>query len=383
MSAPAFDLLSTEPPLRYGAMHARACALALRQGVARWGVYLLMAAVLAGAGADLVSAVAAVQALAAWLVLPLFWAAAQGPAWLLAGVLLHALVGTGLLVGVRQALWPSAWAEQERALPIPPGEQMRSDLLLLGLALVPWLALCAGGAAVWSLRRPAWLQAHEGTAMLALLVACVASLGGGLVMQRLRRRPWRLGVPVAQAASTAASAAPAPRRWMPWPNALLWLPLWRAVATRSGLTLALGVPAVLALASGAALAPAWAPWWLAAQALAGLVLVSRLNQLTLLELGPLAAAASVLPLHPRRLAWARQALAAAPLALGLLATVLGVWLAVPAGQLRTARLLSWAVCAASAGLMELRWTHRDAGVKAVRWLFMLILSVALGSEVWQ
>jgi hypothetical protein len=383
MRAPAFDFVTPEPTLRYGAVHARACLLAVRQGVGRWGVYVLMAALLAGAGADPGSAVAALQALAAWLVLPLFWAVAQGPLLGLAGVVLHALAGAGLLLGARQWLWPSAWAEQERALPIPPGEQTRSDLLLLALALVPWLALCAGGAAVWLWRRPAWLQGHEAGAATALMLACAASLGAGLLMQRLRRRPWLLGAPALQAASSAASVDRPRARRLHWSTALLWLPLWRGVARRSGLTLALGCVTALAVAACAALAPAWAPWWLAAQALVGLVLVSRLNQLTLLELDPLAAASAVLPLHPRQLTWARQALAAAPLVLGLGATVLCVWLAVPAGQLRGARLLSWALCAASAGLMELRWTHRDPSVKAVRWLFMLILSVALGSEVWQ
>jgi len=344
-----------------------------------------MAALLASAGADLASAVAALQALAAWLVLPLFWAVARGPAWALAGLVLHTAAGAGLLWAARQWLWPANWAEQERALPIAPRAQARSDLRLILLALLPWCVLCAGGAAVWLARRPAWLAGHEPVAALALLAALLGAMAEGVWMQRVRRRPpaWgRMGT-AGQPASAQAPAGPVWRRGsvVGWPRALLWWPLWRGVAPRSGRSLALALAAVLTPVVAACVAPRVAPWWLAALSLLALVAVSRLKQLTQLELAPLLEAGTPLPLAASRLRAAQQMLAAAPLLLGLAAMVGSLWLVVPAGQLRGGRVLSWAVCVASAGAMELRWAQRDASVRSARWIFMLVLSVALGSEV--
>lgn len=384
-AAPFFKPLP--PTLSYGAMHAMACWLALRQGARRWAVYVLMAAVLAGAGAGLASALVALQAMAAWLVLPLFWAVAQGPVWALAGLALHALAGAGLLWAARQWLWPVTWAEQERALPIAPQAQASSDLRLIFLALLPWCVMCAGGAAVWLVRRPAWLAGHEGQAALALLAALLGAMALGVVMQRQRRRPppsWRLAVP-GQPTAARSRAAGLPQRWavVGWPRALLWWPLWRGVAPRTGRALSLAVVVVLAIAAAVAVAPRAAPWWLAALSLAGLVAVSRLKLLTQLELAPLLDACTPLPLSASHLRAAQQVLAALPLLLGLAAMLCTLWLMVPSGQLRGGRVLSWAVCVASAGAMELRWTQRDAGVRSPRWIFMLVLSVALGSEVWR
>jgi hypothetical protein len=155
------------------------------------------------------------------------------------------------------------------------------------------------------------------------------------------------------------------------------------VAPRTGRALSLAVVVVLAIAAAVAVAPRAAPWWLAALSLAGLVAVSRLKLLTQLELAPLLDACTPLPLSASHLRAAQQVLAALPLLLGLAAMLCTLWLMVPSGQLRGGRVLSWAVCVASAGAMELRWTQRDAGVRSPRWIFMLVLSVALGSEVWR
>lgn len=375
------------PTLSYGAMHALACWLALRQGARRWAVYVLMAAVLAGAGADLASALAALQALAAWLVLPLFWAVAQGPLWALAGLLLHTLAGAGLLWGARQWLWPAQWAEQERALPIAPSAQTRSDLRLIFLALLPWCVMCVGGAAVWLVRRPAWLAGHEGRAALALLAALAGAMALGVLMQRLRRKPPPSGRPALprQPAAAHPRSMAVQRPWavVAWPRALLWWPLWRGVAPRSMRALALAVVVVFTLAAAAAVLPRAAPWWLAALGLAALVAVSRLKVLTQLELVPLLDACTPLPLSAIHLRAAQQALAALPLLLGVAAMLGTLWLVVPAGQLRGGRVLAWAMCVVVAGAMELRWAQPDAGVRSARWLFMLVLSVALGSEVWR
>jgi hypothetical protein len=388
-------LITAGPTLSYGAVHARACALALRQGARRWGVYVLVVAVLASAGAGWASALAAVQALAAWLVLPLFWSVAQGPGWALGGTLAHGLAGAGLLLGARQWLWPAHWAEAERALPIAPAEQRQSDVRLIALALLPWAALSGGGAAVWLLARPPWLHGHGLVSTLALAVALGLSMLLGLCMQHLRRRaPAASARTAPSAALTARSvpagaarqsdrAAPAAAARVNWPRAVLWWPLWRGVAPRTAKLLLAGCGLVLALAVAAAALPQWAPWWLAAQALAGLVLVSRLNLLSQLELAPQLAACAALPLSPTRLERSRRLMAVLPHVLGVVVMALAVCAAVPADQLRGGRVLGWAVCAVAAAAMDLEMKHSDDANQALRWLFMLILTLAWGSEVWR
>ena len=247
--------------------------------------------------------------------------------------------------------------------------------------------MCVGGAAVWLVRRPAWLAGHEGRAALALLAALAGAMALGVLMQRLRRKPPPSGRPALprQPAAAHPRSMAVQRQWavVAWPRALLWWPLWRGVAPRSMRALALAVVVVFTLAAAAAVVPRAAPWWLATLSLAALVAVSRLKVLTQLELAPLLDACTPLPLSAIHLRAAQQALAALPLLLGVAAMLGTLWLVVPAGQLRGGRVLAWAVCVASAGAMELRWTQPDAGVRSARWLFMLVLSVALGSEVWR
>jgi hypothetical protein len=159
---------------------------------------------------------------------------------------------------------------------------------------------------------------------------------------------------------------------------VLW-PLQRGQAPRSarhaGITLALG-----GLIVGAAVGwPGWAPAWLALVALATLVAVSRARVLAALELRPLLAACAPLPLSSRAWGWRLDAASAAPALLVVAAMAACVLGAVPGA--RGAVLAAWVGWLVLAAALELRVPVADASVQAARWLFLLVVAVALGSEV--
>ncbi len=134
VSANPFPTNGSGPRLSYGAMRLRWCGWALLAFARRWGVYLVVTAAVVGAGSN--SPVQAVSAVAAWLVLPLFWAAGQGN-WLLPAWVAQVLLGLALLWGARALLWPPQWAEAERALPLRRSDTQVSDACVVSLALAP------------------------------------------------------------------------------------------------------------------------------------------------------------------------------------------------------------------------------------------------------
>jgi hypothetical protein len=364
-------------PLSYAAVRARACRQAARAFVARWGVYALIAALVAGAGADAASGAAAVAALAGWVVLPLFWCVSQGWAWGVPATLLQGALGAALLWGLRQIIWPECWAEAERALPLLPQDIRRADLRWLGMVALPWVLLMGTGAGVWLVTTPPWLKGHQAAAVLAWLMAMALMLALGVAMQAARRG----APPRRQSARAPAPALTGHTGPVRVSRALLLWPLWRGPARRTAQTAAAGSALLLALAAFGLATPAWAPWWLAAQALCGQVLVSRLNLLSQLELGPLLQGCAPLPLAPQGLQRLRRVACLIPAgaAHGLMA--LALLLVVPSQQLRPAVLLAWWLCCSAAESMDIQMQHRDAGAKAARWLFMLVLSACIGSEV--
>jgi hypothetical protein len=382
----------------YGAMRLRWCGLALRAFLARWGVLLLVTAFLAGAGSN--GPVAAVAGLAGWLVLPLAVAATRGP-WLLPAWLAQAVLGAALVAGARAMLWPTAWREAERALPLPRAQTLRSDALVVALTLLPLWALQAAGAAALLAARTPWLQGHRALAISALASAALGSLGLGVaLLQRLRRGPllaWpaRAALRVAgQPGNRLAGRAPAAPAQAPALGsgrgaalqqpaagplrALVWLPLWRGPAQRTGQTLVLATAALCLPAAGLVWRPGAAGWWLAAWALAALLATTRLATLARLELAALHAACVALPIAPQRLLNARLALPLLALLPGLLLAVAAL---LPASGLRPAVLAAW-VLACMAGCAVEAWSApAEPAAKASRWLFTLALCVALGSEV--
>ena len=385
--------------LSYGAMRLRWCGLALRAFVARWGVYLAVTAGVVGAGT--VSWEQIIAAATAWLVLPLFYAAAHG-AWLLLALPLQVLVGAALVWGARSILWPLHWREAERALPLPRAETLRSDATVVALALMPWILLCACGAAAVLAHRPVWLQPVRALALAALALACLGSLALGVAaLQALRgrQRPALPGrrrthaLPQLQLQHPAQHGPHArlvpgararavwlrPARW-PWWRVLLLVPLWRGPARRTGWTL-LGGGVLLLLPSGGLLTlRGGEPWWLAAASLAALLVCTRVNHLARLELAALMQACNTLPLSARRLQRARASLGLWPVLPGVALLCASVAL-LHAPGLRPGVLASWALGCVGSCVVEVAAEPHEASSKSARWLFSLVLCVCLATEV--
>ena len=354
-------------------MRLRWCGLALRAFLRRWGVYVLVAATVAGAGAAGWQQI--IAALAAWLVLPLFFAASQG-AWLLLALLLQALFGAACVWAMRSLLWPPAWGESERALPLPAGVTRRSDVVVVLIGLTPLLLLEATGALALLAHQPAWLQPVRGRAVASLLLACLISVALGVMLLQRARRP-----PSGGATLSPHLGGTRQTRRMSGLRALVWLPLWRGPARRTGWTLALGMLLLLSPMAGLWRLPVGEPWWLAVYSLAGLWLATRISHLSRIEFEDLLQAALSLPLAQTGLKTARAALGLLAMLPGLLGLTLMVHL-LRAPGLRVAVLWIWAVaCAASAAVEVLSPPAADPATKSGRWLFSLICCLCLASEV--
>ena len=382
-------------PLGYAGLRLRWCAAAMRAFVARWGLYGLVAAALIGAGSD--SPVASVAGVAAWTVLPLFQAASQaGP---LAGVvLLQSMLGGLLVWAMRPLLWNPRWRPVERALPLAAPVLRRSDAAVVALGLLPLLALYGVGAAAWWVQRPAWLLpwAWQAGAGWVLMVAG-SWLAGWAVMRAWRRAgpgPWppRGPTPAAgPAGGRPISNAPAHRRRrqpgpgvLRRPQAWWWaLALWRGPARRTGVTALLGGLGLAGwVLAGTAWGPtsglaAWQGWWLAGFAGLGLVVSTRVNQLSRAKYQPLIDACAVLPLSRQALSAQRALWALLPLGLplALLAALL------PWPGLRVPLALAYLAANAAASAWEVAWPASDPAARASRWGVWLVLLVALASEV--
>jgi hypothetical protein len=365
----------------YERVHSSACVAVLQRWLGRWAVFAAVAALVASAGAGLDTALTTVAALAAGAALPLARGAAAGGAWLPLAVLGSAAVGLALLVAMRHALWPAAWREAERALPLAPHQTRRSDLRVVSMAALPWAALQSVGLVVWLLQRPAWLAGHEAAVLAAGLAAAALTLAGGLALQRARRRG--LGWPRRPAARRAAASTGSETLRLRRPGLSAWVllgwPLRRGVAPRSALHAGLTLAAAALVAAAAAWRPAWAGWWLGLQALAVQMAVSRARGLALLELQPLGRACAPLPLAPWRWRAGFDAACAAPALLGAAAVAAVVMAGAPSP--RWPVLLAWWAWLALAATLELRVRPADAAVQSARWLFLLVVAVALGSEV--
>jgi hypothetical protein len=381
MATPVLDETLPRSPWPYARVHATACVAVLRRWLGRWAVFTAVAALVASAGAGLDTALATVAALAAWTALPLARGAAAGGGWLPLAVLGSAAVGWALLVTMRHALWPAAWREAERALPLAPRQTRSSDLRVVAMAALPWALLQAAGMAVWLLQRPAWLVGHEAALLAAGVVAGLLTLGGGLALQRARRRgaPWwrKPGVDTDQ---PPAATPPLRLRRTGLPAwVLLGWPLVRGVAPRSAQHAGLTLAAAALVAAAAAWRPAWTGLWLALQALIVQVAVSRARGLAALELHPLGRACAALPIAPWRWRAGLDLTCAAPALLGaaaVAAVVMGC-----AASLRVPVLLGWWAWLGLSATLDLRVPTADASVQAARWLFLLVVAVALGSEV--
>ncbi len=366
----AFALPHDTPPLTYHAMRLRWCRVAVQAFLRRWSVYLVVLGVLFSAGS--VGALTSVAGLAAWVVLPLFYAVAHPEAWWLPAALAQTLLNLAVLWGLRALLWQPHWADAERALPLRRGELLRSDAIVAALALAPLFGLQAAGAAALLASGPHWLHGARGAAVATLGFVFIASLTFGVALLQKRRR-----APRPRRVSGGVGTVKAEVVALTWRSALVWLPLVRGPARRTGKGL-LGAGLLMCLPAVATfVCPDAAPWWLAAYLLAGLVATSRLRTLARLELEPLWQACAMLPLAPRRLARMGTWCVVGPAALG------GAFLLVslPFGTLRLPILAAYAAtCVAALALIALSRPAKPAA-EASRWLFFLALGLVLASEV--
>lgn len=350
-------------------MRLRWCRQAVNEFLRRWSVYLVALGVLFSAGS--VGALTSVAGLAAWVVLPLFYAVAH-PAWWPLAALAQTLMNLVALWGLHALLWRPHWADAERALPLRRGELLRSDTMVAALALTPLFGLQVAGAAALLGSGPPWLHGSRGAAVATLGLVFIASLAAGVALLQRRRQ-----APRSRRVSGGAGRGAAEVVALTWRSALVWLPLLRGPAYRTGKGL-LGASLLMCTPTAATFArPDATPWWLAAYLLAGLVATSRLRALARLELEPLWQACAMLPLAPRLLARMGTWCAVTPAILGgmLLSASL------PFGVLRWPILAAYAAtCAAAVALTALSPPARPS-TEASRWLFLLALGLVLASEV--
>ncbi len=378
--------MSTFQVLSYGQIRLAWCRAALLRLLRRWGIYLTVGVlVLGGAGS---SALAAMSALAAASVLPLLHAAQQGPLTALPITLAYALAGGGLVWGLAPLLWPRAWAEVERALPIAPGDQRLSDLAAVLLGLTPLFAVYLAGAAIWWAKSPPWLLAVWARALGLLISAMALSVALGVAIL-WRRRSLSVSATSQRSAGESARGSAlttGPRLWVAT-LALVWLPLRRGRAHRSARFLGASLLILWACASFLARWPLHAPWWLAAFALLAQAFSTRLSSLVNRELEPLHDACAALPLSALWLSRSRQIVALAPLLSGLPA--LGLALAWSSLVVQPEVLCAYAAVMlggnlalnATAARNSASPLKEDAAARVSWWLVVVVMQIALASEV--
>jgi hypothetical protein len=373
--------------LNYGQVRLAWCRTALISLIRRWGIYVMVGLlVLGGAGS---SAVAAITAFAAWSVLPLFQSALQpiGQAFLM--TIGYALVGGMVVWGLSPVLWPRAWAEAERALPIAEREQRISDLIVVLLGLTPLFAVYFAGAAIWLVKAPAWFQPVQSWALGMLLTSMALSVAFGVVVIGHRR-----GLAVSSTpARTGRKGRCGTRRATNYQQtlsralALVVIPLWRGPAQPSGRFFLLSLLALLTCVASLMAWPLHAAWSLAAFAALAQVLTTRLNVLVSTELGPLHDACAALPITELWLQSARHGVVMAPLIISqtlllmaLICSPVAIKPAVWVTYLVTLPLGNMALVAASNAQSDMQ-RSADAAARVSWWLLVLVLSLALASEV--
>lgn len=375
------------------------CRRAVLAWLRRWGAYLGMAGVLLAAGSNSPGAVLA-GALGA-LVLPLLhgvqaWSTGAGWTPLLLGLLGYTTALALPAALTRPLWWPAPWAQAECALPLSAADWRASDRRLLAWVMLPLPLLVACGAVLLGLAHPP-LWAEGLAAALGLLVLCTAAAAwavdraiGHLRARRrglagMRQPPahrragdgkptgHRPGSP-AQAKLQAVPVLKAVPAW----RALLCWPLLRGKARRTAQGLLLGGLASPALAAGPlATGAADAGLWMAALAALALGSASWLRSHSREELAGLWRALPALPLPAARLNRQRRTLCLLPMGAGLLVAS-PVLLHLGA---RPGLLLAWGATLALACWREAHPPPPAADQHAVRWLFSLVLTVVLGTEL--
>jgi hypothetical protein len=360
------------------------CRVALVNLLRRWGIYLCVGALLLGGSGS-----QAMVALAAWAVLPLFHAAQQSLWQAMLLTLTYALIGSMLIWGLCPVLWPRAWADAERALPVTLAQRRWSDVIVVLLGLMPLFAVYATGAVIWLVKSPEWLQPLWGWAMLMLFAVMSLSLASGVAILSQRRALPVIATPGWVSHTDGHQAHQTLRegqRLSPL-MALVVLPMWRGYARRAGRFFVLTLLLLWGCNMGLALLPTHISWWLAAFATLAQVLTTRLNVLVSADLESLHDSCAPLPLAARRLLLMRRAVVMLPICSGLvllLAALVRTAIAVHGHVLvaycLTLVLGTLALIVVVTPLAKQRQAD-DAAARVSWWLVILVVSLALASEV--
>lgn len=368
------------PIQSYAAIRLAWCKATLLSLIRRWGVYLVVAALVLG-GTD-------PQAAVALLLAPLFSSVHQssGQAFLISAA--YALGGGVLTWLVSPLLWSKTWAEAERVLPIDPAETLRSDVLVVLLGLTPLLLLYLAGTLSWLLKSPAWFEPLRGRSILLLLASALLALALGVAMLRYRRSLSSNTASIMAFGSVWRQTAFASPDFQTLSSArvLLFLPMLRGPARRTGRFFLTGVLSLVVCDAGLALESQHAFWWLAAFAVLAQAQTSRLMVLVNAELGVLHLTCAALPIGERWTTVSRYVVAMLPLGVAWLLLI--AVLSVMAVHAQISLMLYLAVQLAGNLILIVALSSRavaaqssTAATLAIWWLLMLVLSLALASEV--
>ena len=362
-------------------MRLRWCFASLLDLIRRWAVYLVIGAVaLVGGGMFTGPALVGLVALS---VAPLVDAVEHSSGYMLLVCVLHSQAGTAIVFALRPVLWPSSWAEAERTQPVAWTDHLRSDAIVVVLVLVPLFVLYLAGALAWVLK--VWAtNANSLMGALALLSASalLSVVQGVAVLQAWRRagthyslrairRPKRIPALAGGSTITVLSGLP---------GALFLLPLVRGPALRSGRFLASSSIVLALVAVNCAGANGSMGWWLAGLCAASLVTATRLRVLVGEELQPLHAHCAVLPLKHASLVLGRRLLTILPVSLGQ-ALLVAMWFVSPVQGMRPTVAAAYVFVTWVGSAMQAWAPPARPALEISRWVLVLVLAVALASEV--
>ena len=361
--------MDATPPIDYHRMRLSRFRALLLDFARRWSIQCAVAAALFGAGSN--APLTIVAALPNALLVPMCLAAEQGW-WVVPALVGYALVGALPVVMTRRLWWPRHWADAERALPIPPDTLRRSDRRFAAMVSSPWQALLLIGAVDGIVHR----GADASSAVAGLVVAASGSWALAVRWMRFVRRHSR-----SRGAVASRPRGPLHRlavRESGATRALLVLPMRRGRATRTATALVVGILVTTASSVVRGVVPIPVGWWLALLAVLSLVATSVLTASTRHELQPLWREHRELPMDSRACERARSSLILIPVLAGLAVatiTALGEPIRLPVFTAYCAVLASG--CAIEAITPE----TMEPMNHAARWVLMLSLFVAFGSEV--
>lgn len=366
------------PPIDYHAMRMLRFRIALVDFFRRWGLYLAVAIVVFGAGSNAPLSVTA--AAASTLLSPLRAAADRG--WLIVpATLVYAVIGALPVVLTRPLWWPRHWADAERALPLAARTIVRSDRLFGGIVMLPWQALLLSGWIAIAVNQD---TGHDAVHRWLAVAAWVAAAGGSLILSLrwMHHVRSRAAGPIATSFMRPRPIAVRARTTRPLRvhRALLMLPLARGRANVSAGLLTTGCVMTITCAMLATWTPVPTGWALASLALAALVATSLLRSRTTRELRPLWHDQRQLPLDVRACDRAQRGLVLVPALSGICAgLVASAW---STGSVRPTVLTLYVVVLAVGCVLESIDTEdMKATNHAARWILMLALAIAFGSEV--